>query len=236
MTEEETPSGITGSRIFFVDHRERQEVIENLNFFTSMPPFDAYQFLVRQLPVGDVVYKSFGLEEKSVWDFRNSIYDGRFKRQVYEMSQNFSKAAIAVSGDVSSLNETSQKAVSTSEWKAWLKFGIPTFHYTDDFFMCYGILKGIELLDSNLGPGRPSVRSKEKTADKLVAIVSRFDYVSKKRGRRLLEHFHTLSILFNATKEQLTEVYGIGDKIAGQFVTLLHKRYFAPKKKKAENE
>lgn len=227
---EKTPS-ITGSKVFYADDRERQEVIENLSFFTSIPPFDAYQFEIRRLPVGDVVYKSFGLEEKSVWDFRNSVYDGRFKRQMYELSQNFSKAAVAVSGDMSSLNESSQKAVSTSEWKAWLKFGIPTFHYTDDFFMCYGILKGLELMDSNLGPGRPSVRSKEKTADKLIAIVSRFDYVNKKRGRWLLEHFHTLSNLFGATKEQLMEVRGIGEKISGQFVTLLHDRYFKQKKK-----
>ncbi len=56
-------------------------------------------------------------------------------------------------------------------------------------------------------------------------IVSGLPNISSKLAERLLESFETLRKVFDADKEELKEVEGIGDKKADRIVEILDKKY-----------
>lgn len=197
-----------------VDHREVQAgVIEVLRGMREV------SVVMRQLEVGDYQVGGWIFERKTISDFGISIADGRLFRQAHGLIHSGNGVAFILEG----------------EDQEWAKVGMSR-QSMQGALVCLNLIFGIPVLRSH---------SPRETADLLfftgnqlrrtsLEIVSRGGWKRPKRRRRaqlrllqglpgigshraaaLLDHFGSPRAVFTARREDLMEVRGIQDGIAG---------------------
>ena len=181
---------------------------------------------ISNLDIGDYLLPgNTVVERKDARDFVSSVMDGRLFAQMKSMKSRYPQQLLVVEGEVNfaSLSRQNFFGVLAS---VVLDFNIPviflkTPHDTADF-LATAYKRAIK-------EKRPAPIRHEKpgssTEDMQLFIVESLPGVSAVLARRLLEHFGSVRNLFTATKDELMEVKGVGEKIAEGIIKIFEREY-----------
>lgn len=171
----------------------------------------------RDLLAGDFAIGSkLGIERKTAHDFVASILDGRLMEQAARLSSEYEQAIVVIEGDVYSTRSIikSESIDGALSWLAVLS-GIPVLHVPNSVRSAMLIHRIGLHVEHGLGYEVPLRANKPQDASLSAQfLIEGLPGVGPVVARRLLEHFHTPSAVFNATKDELKHVHGVGPKMA----------------------
>jgi len=199
----------------------------------------------RELKVGDYfcgdisaegVYVGVPVERKDIGDYLRSMNDGRRDEQLYNMSYGFPLSYIVLIGSpskalrgtrmtpgayVSSLVGSSLKRAPDGVGGQVVTVNLES----DDQFVLF-----LKYLDEKVKEGsfaRVPVMQRRvwKPEELLVYVVSSLPGIGAKTANNLLNHFGSVRAVMNASREQLMEVDGVGNKKAEEIHNVLTMAY-----------
>ena len=207
----------------YVDVRERNtEILKILR--------EKARIEIRQLPVGDFILSDrVGVERKTTGDFLQSIIDKRLLSQANELSRNFEIPIMIIEGRESlhSLRDIHPNAIRGALVSLPIDFGIsviPSEDENDTANLLYMIAKREQEPEEKevaLRGERKPVSLEERQR----YIIESLPDVSAVLARRLLEKFGSVINTVNASKKELMEVEGIGEKRAERIRKVVRSRY-----------
>ena len=204
------------------DHREKDNKVvkELINLGISVK--------TSQLEVADYILSGkVGVELKKVPDFVNSIVDGRLLDQVRSLRQSFEKAIVIIEGeeDIYSVRKVHANAIRGMLASIVLDFQTPIL-YTKNPQDTASLLAVMAKREQNKGGDFSYHERKPRTIkEQQEFIVSSLPSIGTQNAKKLLEHFGSIKSITQATKNQLKELEGIGDKIAESIVKVIDEKY-----------
>ncbi|RLI89681.1 MAG: hypothetical protein DRO62_01100 [Candidatus Altiarchaeales archaeon] len=185
---------------------------------------------IRQLPVGDFILSDrVGVERKTTEDFLQSIIDKRLLSQANELSRNFEIPIMIIEGreGLHSLRDIHPNAIRGALVSLPIDFGIsviPSEDENDTANLLYMIAKREQEPEEKeiaLRGERKPVSLEERQR----YIIESLPDVSAVLARRLLEKFGSVIDTMNASKKELMEVEGIGEKRAEGIRKVIKSKY-----------
>lgn len=193
-----------------VDDREDEKIRKALTK-------EGLEFTIEHLETGDVVdiEKSVCIERKAIADFVMSVMDGRLFEQTIRMCEQFTHCFIIVVGEVDELFWVKIKwdlnhhygTIASLLCKTKVKI-VQVKNNSQFALLCKKIMEkadGTALDIPILKTNRDNIH---------LAILCQIPGISVNKGKKILEHYPTIHDVFNATKEQLMDLEGIGETIA----------------------
>ena len=165
----------------------------------------------RRLAVGDyVVSQRCCIERKNDSDFEQSIMDGRLFSQAVQLCSEYKAPLVGIVG--SSFCRLDRKAIRGAQCSLAVDFRIPSFFFpTEEDFAEFVHSLAFREQASNNGPPRMQTARKDvPVADLQQLVVESLPSVGPVHAKALLEHFGSVSKVFNAPAEELVEADGIG--------------------------
>ncbi len=168
-----------------------------------------------------------GVELKTVPDFVHSIIDGRLLSQVRELKKNFEKSVVIIEGeeDIYAIRNIHPNAIRGMLASITIGFGVPVM-YTKNPQDTAGVLAVIakreqdkESTFSYHQQKPPSLQEQQEF------IASALPGVGPQLAKELLSHFGSIRRLFSASKEELQQVEGVGEKISERILQVVEKKY-----------
>ena len=224
--------------VYFTSNEIRSRIPDLLNS-------SGVQIERRELKVGDYfcgeisadgTYVGIPVERKEIGDYLRSMNDGRRDEQLYNMSYNFPLSYIVTIGSPSralrgtrmTINAYVSSLVGSSLKRA--PDGVGGQVITVNLEGEAEFLLFLKYLDEKVKEGsfaRVPVMQKRawKPEELLVYVVSSLPGIGAKTANNLLTHFGSVRGVMNASKEQLKEVDGVGDKKAEEIHTVLTTAY-----------
>jgi len=208
----------------FVDTRER-----NSKTFCEMKKKDI-EIIEKQLEIGDYqVGEETIIERKTVNDFVNSIIDGRIFVQATKMSV-FEKPLLILEGNLEYELEERQikrEQIYGAIFAIMLEFRVPVL-FAVDSFECADLIYQLAKREQ-LRKERPISMRKLKKIDNTQMmqqyLIEGLPFVGPTLALRLLEKFGSVKKVFNADKEKLEKIEGIGSKKAEDIYSIITKDY-----------
>lgn len=184
----------------------------------------------KRLPVGDyLLSKRVAVERKTTSDFLSSLVDGRLFRQAQELKENFKSPLIILEGNGLFDGERNihPNAIRGALASISLDYGIPIINTensleTAEMLLSIAKREQLDRRKSNAVRGRKMKRSMNEMQEYIVAGLPK---INRMKARALLKHFGTPERIFSASKEELTQVEGIGEKLAKKIRLLMRKQY-----------
>ncbi len=210
------------SVVILADHREKNNRIvkELINIGVSVK--------TTQLTTADYVLSGeVGVELKKTEDFVNSIVDGRLLTQVKDLKQRYPKSVLIIEGenDLYSVRRVHANAIRGMLASISLGFNVPIL-YTKNPVDTAALLAVMAKREQDKGRDFSYHPQKPKSLDEQQKyVVSSFPSIGPSNAQKLLEHFGSIKKIVNATLEELTQVEGIGKKLAEQIGLLVEKRF-----------
>lgn len=173
------------------------------------------EYKIDHLLVGDIIVNDqVCFEHKKVPDFISSIYDGRLFKQIEQMKSNYQYSYIVVSGsitDIISTPKTNYNSLMAAIASCYVR-GCPII-FCDNY---EGVCSIIKILSKKLLDGKNrTIPIIEIPIDHdQLRLLCSIRGISETKGQALLDRFGSPMNVFNASKDALMEVRGIGDKIA----------------------
>ncbi len=176
------------------------------------------QMKLDMLQVGDYVLSSrVGVEYKTSEDFVGSIIDGRLLQQVKELRNAYERPLIIIEGgDVYRQRNIHPNAIRGMLATISVNFAIPVM-YTKDADDTAQMLMAIAKReqDETTRDFSPHASRKPLTLkEQQEYLVQALPSIGPQLAKTLLEHFKTAKAVFNASKEELMTVEGLGEKKA----------------------
>lgn len=206
----------------FVDHREEPSGLPELLKLRGA--------VVRmgQLEIGDYVLSDrCVVERKTREDFVNSLIDGRLFEQAVKLGESFDKPIIIIEGDKWPEREISGKAIDAAIAACILDFGI-TILFTKSSertaHWLYILAKREQFKDSR--PVR--IRGGKKPTSLVTQqqyIVEGLPMIGPLMSQKLLKKFGSVESIFNASKQELQQVEGIGKEKAKKIKEILKAKF-----------
>jgi len=211
----------------YVDERERSSGVPE--YLKAM----GLTVIYKLLDVGDyLVNGSVVIERKRVDDLVRSVFDGRFFSQVSRLAEECDYPLLLIEGDLSDVKEL------TSKWRAIegalitvvLMHNIPLF-YTRDPKHSAEVIKHIaEKISEGVSPRVSRLRRRVKPKDDDIRewqlhVLQSLPGIGPKTAHRLLEKFHTVKAVFNASLGELVRVEGINEEKAARIIKILTTPY-----------
>jgi len=174
---------------------------------------------VGRLPVGDyLVMGKILIERKSVGDYMNSLYDGRFYRQLAALVRTAPRTLLLVEGCEGYCEKLWPKAVRGSYLKMLSTFRIPTVFTKDEAGSCLFLLELGRLCqskrseehyrpDTSFGTSADKGLHPDRTRLRMLAAIPG---IGPAHAGRLLSRFGSIEGLLQAGEAGLREVSGIG--------------------------
>jgi len=219
--------------IVYVDHREaRSGVTRELSAL-------GVKVEAVNLPVGDYqVSARVAIERKSTKDFVSSLIDKRLYKQSQELIENFPNPLIILEGQDlyrSGLNPNSIRGALASLAVDFNLPIIPTRSPEDTAAMIHRLV--LREFDKRSKDVQIRTEKKPLTLHELqLFIVESLPYIGPVSAKKLLEEFKTISRVFNASKDELKQVDGIGDKIAENIREVIESKYIIDEPYLSENQ
>jgi len=172
---------------------------------------------LKKIPIGDyIVSKRCGVERKSMDDFVDSIKDGRLFKEIKKLGNQFSRPILILEGDVNSIVSINRAAILGTITSIMLNMHIflyQTVNERNTAEILIALAKK-EQEDSNKTFSIRFKKSPENLKEKLEYIVAGIPDINVSRARDLLEGMGSIQAIFNASEQELRDVYNIGPKIA----------------------
>lgn len=208
--------------IVFVDSREGNSKV--IRYLSDME----METKIQAMTVGDYqVSDEVVIERKTAKDFVDSILDKRLFKQATELREEFKRPLIILEGDDLYSGYINPNAIRGSIASIALDFGIsiiPTRNAQDTAAM----IKRIAIREQKGEKPNISIRTEKKPVNLLeqqLYIVESLPNIGPVNAKKLLEHFGTISNLFNASVDELTEVEGIGKITAKNIRKVIDAKY-----------
>ena len=180
-----------------------------------------------QLQTADyLISGQVAVELKKIPDFVNSIIDGRLLEQARGLKQ-FDKAVIIIEGeeDIYAVRQIHPNAIRGMLASLVLDFGIPVL-YTKNPRETAAVLAVMAKREQDRGRDFSYHERKPRTLNEQQEfIVSSLSGIGVQTARKLLENFHSIKNIVNASKEELLLLEGVGEKTAGKLTQLFTEEY-----------
>lgn len=177
------------------------------------------EYEICTLEIGDYQYQNIVVERKEIEDFRISIMEdrkeGRYWRQLLNM-KNLENSGVFIHGNFNEYEERSRNAMLAAMISTYVRYGIPVFFSENEEQFVYLMKKFFE--KSTDGKGITHYTHFKKNIDnnflKKCALSTPMKS-SMKIAEKVLEQFnYKISKICETTEKELTEIPGIGKKIA----------------------
>ncbi|NJE25111.1 DEAD/DEAH box helicase [Thermococcus sp. MV5] len=172
---------------------------------------------IKTLDIGDyIVSEDVAIERKAANDFIQSIIDGRLFDQARRLKEAYLKPIIIIEGELYGIRNIHPNAIRGALAALTVDWDIPILFAKDPSEVANYIYL-IAKREQEERKKEIAVRSEKKAltlADRQRLIVEGLPYVSAVLARRLLRHFGSVERVFTAKESELTQVEGIGEKIA----------------------
>lgn len=189
-----------------------------------------------QLSIADyIVSDRVAIERKTYSDMVSSIMDGRIFAQIRELSNNFEKPVVLIEGFECFIG-FNENALFGALSAIAIDFGVPiiwTKNKMESAKFIYQAAKREQITIKRPVPVRVNKKGRNLREEQEI-LISGLPTVNSVLSKRLLEKFGTPKKIFNATKEELMEVDGLGEKKAERFINLIDTEVCAEKDGKRE--
>lgn len=169
----------------------------------------------RRLEVADfIVSKRIAIERKTDSDFEQSMMDGRLFDQAKALTDNFDSPLICIIG--SNFTRVNPKAIRGATISLATNYRIPLFFFdnekelADFIYHCAEREQLKKTSEAKLRFGKKGFTLEQKQLYLLEGLPG----IGPTQAKRLLEHFQTPELVFEADEEDLAQVQGIGEEKA----------------------
>ncbi|WGI17344.1 ERCC4 domain-containing protein [Methanonatronarchaeum sp. AMET-Sl] len=208
-----------------VDYRERR-----CDVFRALKESDV-EVVVDKLDIGDYVLSDRAcVERKSTMDFVSSMVDrdrGLFD-QLSELRDNFECPVLVIEGlDTRAGRDIHINSIRGAISSISIDYGIPIIR-TEDSFETAEYIKLIakrEQIGSSKTPNPHSSKPTKSMGEIQRYVASSIPMVGPKTAETLLIDLGSVKNIFTASKEELMEVDGVGEKTAEKIIEVVKKEY-----------
>ena len=181
------------------------------------------------LQVGDFILSDrVVVERKEVDDFASSIIDGRLFQQAAKLKDSYSKPLIIVEGEtLTGSGRVRPEAMMGAYASLIMDYGIPivwTQKPSETAQLMFAISRR-EQLQEKRTPRVMAVIKPRSLQEQQEFIVSSLPNIDNTRAKKLLATFHSPQRVFQASKEELMAVSGIGEKISEEIRRVVGTNY-----------
>lgn len=202
----------------YVDHREiASGVVKELKNMDL-------DLETQQLKVGDfLASERTVIERKTYKDFISSILDGRLFEQAQELKENFTNPIMIIEGKTKRERNVHPNAIRGAISSIALDFQIPILHTDntkDTASLLYQMAKREQIKEER----EVRVKGRKKPVllpDQQIHMAQSLPGIGPQLAKQLIKEFKTLENLFTASKQELKQVEGIGEKKAKKIKKLL---------------
>ncbi|MFP4117129.1 MAG: ERCC4 domain-containing protein [Candidatus Aenigmatarchaeota archaeon] len=201
-----------GEILIFADNREfRSNVVKEMarKDCTVKP---------KQLEVGDYILSDrVAVERKSCNDFLSSVFHGNIFDQLEELKRNFEKPLLMIEGeDLYCQRDVHPNSIRGAIASIGIDLSVPII-WTDSEEDTASFLHWIAKREQKEEERTVSLRGEKKPStlkEQQLFLLAGLPDIDKKMSKRLLKKFKKPEAVFTASKEELKEVRGIGEKRA----------------------
>ena len=181
------------------------------------------------LQVGDFVLSDrVVVERKELDDFASSIIDGRLFQQAAKLKDSYAKPLIIVEGEnLTGSGRVRPEAMMGAYASLIIDYGIPiawTQKPSETAQLMFAISRREQFQDKRT-PRIMNVIKPKSLQEQQEFIVCSLPNVDNTRAKKLLATFHTPQHVFQASKEELMSVAGIGEKISEEIRRVVSTNY-----------
>lgn len=202
------------------------KIVESLHYLlmkkkqtSKLDLYNDNQIISQKLECGDYMFNNILVEHKSLADFCGSVTSGHIFQQCQDMlyfKEQFPdiKLYILISGNPEDIPKLPHAPNISSMIAAWasLNMRIPTSFLGNSYFFVNGLIDLFEKnFDGKIREYNP-VRKPQEFDD--IVLSNYCSLVGEKTAKNLMKMFPYPKLLYNATKEQLMEVEGVGRETA----------------------
>ncbi|MBI4182002.1 MAG: hypothetical protein HY520_03480 [Candidatus Aenigmarchaeota archaeon] len=204
-----------------VDHRER-DVLRALRELAEVDE--------QQLAVGDFICSErVGVERKAIEDFLTSLMDQRLFSQMEALAGAYDRPLLIMEGnpDLLFLRNIHQNAIRGALASIAIDYKVPiiwTSSSQETAQQLYWIANREQLLGKRV-VGVRGKRPPSTLQEQQLFLVAGLPGISRKRAELLLRHFKTPEKVFKASAEEIQEIDGFGEKMAGRIRDILRHAY-----------
>ncbi|MGD0688649.1 MAG: DEAD/DEAH box helicase [Candidatus Bathyarchaeia archaeon] len=181
------------------------------------------------LEVGDFVLSDrIVVERKDVEDFASSIIDGRLFQQAVKLKETYAKPVFVVEGEtLLGSGRVRPEAMMGAYASILIDYGIPIVWAkkpSEAAQLMFAIARREQIQDKR----KPRIMTAAKPStieDQQEFIVASLPNIDNTRAKKLLSSFQTVERIFQASKEELMSVTGIGEKISEEIRRVLTSKY-----------
>jgi Fanconi anemia group M protein len=176
-----------------------------------------------RLDIADyIVSDRVAIERKTYSDIVSSIMDGRLFRQAKEMVRVFERPIVLIEGFECFVG-FNEKVLFGALSSLAIDFGISTVwtkSKRESAMFIFTAAKREQFEKNRAFPLRVKKRCRDLREEQ-EQLVAGLPSVNSKLSKRLLEKFGAPKNVFNATKEELMKIEGLGEKKASRFLEIL---------------
>lgn len=181
------------------------------------------------LDVGDFVLSDrVVVERKDVEDFASSIIDGRLFQQASKLKESYGKPVIVVEGmTLTGSGRVRPEAMMGAYASLLIDYGIPVVWAqkpSEAAQLMFAIARREQIQDKRT-PRIMTATKPSTIEEQQEFIVASLPNIDRSRAEKLLSSFQTVERIFQASKEELMSVTGIGDKISEEIRRVLTSKY-----------
>ena len=181
------------------------------------------------LDVGDFVLSDrVVVERKDVEDFASSIIDGRLFQQASKLKESYAKSIIVVEGaSLTGSGRVRPEAMMGAYASLLIDYGIPIVWAqkpSEAAQLMFAIARREQIQDKRT-PRIMAAAKPSTTEEQQEFIVASLPNIDRSRAEKLLNSFQTVESVFQASKEELMSVTGIGEKISEEIRRVLTSKY-----------
>lgn len=180
------------------------------------------------LEIGDYVLSDeVVVERKTAEDFAKSIIDKRIFSQIINMRDAYSKPILLIEGSTLYTPVISAEAIRGALASIIVDFGIPVINVKDASDAA-SLLIAIARREQIERRRQPTIKSGKRPItlkEQQETVVASLPNIDLTLAKRLLKRFRSVINVFNASKEELMKVEGIGEKISSKIREVLDSEY-----------
>ena len=194
---------------------------------------------IQSMAVGDYqVSDEVAIERKTAKDFVSSMIDKRLFKQARELSEEFKRPLMILEGDDLYSGMVNPNAIRGTIASIALDFGISIIP-TRDAQDTAAMIKRIAIREQSGEKTNIQIRTDKKPVslwEQQLFIVESLPSIGPVNAKNLLEHFGSVSQVFNASESELMEVEGIGKITAQSIRKVIDSKYLYFKKEIKEKK
>lgn len=185
-----------------VDNREKNSLVPSILITKN------FEVKFEQLPVADYILNDTAIERKTISDLKSSIINKRIFQQMLEIKQ-YKKYLLIIEGNTSELYNNEiihENAIRGFLLSISLDYQVPIIlaKNEEDTANYLSLLARKSSKEHSLRASKIFLSEKER----LQFILEGFPNIGPVTAHKLLEHFHSLKNIANASQEELEKLIG----------------------------